>query len=124
MAEFTTAPRTRTIAQANEADDLRSVVTAALAARPIDESALRRGVWSYVGEERHARTSPGHVIIALTDLIDRAAITDVKERHALTRRVILWCVESYFGHLGGDVFGREGTALSDMLDELPVPLHV
>jgi hypothetical protein len=124
MAEITTAPPTRTIAQADKTDDLRSSITAALWARPIAEVSLRRRVWSYVGEERHAGTSPGHVIIALTDLIDAAAIADVKERHALTRRVILWCVESYFGHLGGDVYGRDGNALADTLEEVHAPLLV
>jgi hypothetical protein len=27
--------------------------------------------------------------------------------------VILWCVEAYFGHLGGYVVGRERQAFSD-----------
>jgi len=30
------------------------------------------------------------------------------------RRVILWCVEAYFGHLGGDVLGREADAFADL----------
>jgi hypothetical protein len=39
----------------------------------------------------------------LTDLIDHAEIVPVSVRRALTRRVILWCVKGWFGHLGGDV---------------------
>jgi hypothetical protein len=43
------------------------------------------------------------VIVRLTGLVDSAEIVPVSARLALTRRVILWCVEEYFGHLGGDV---------------------
>jgi hypothetical protein len=93
--------------------DLRSVMSAALAARPVDESALRRGVWTYVGGERDAGASPGHVIMALTRLIEEANVTPHDQRLAITRRVILWCVEAYFGHLGGDVVGSGERALSD-----------
>ena len=96
-----------------DTEDLQAVIAEALQASPIDEQALRRGVWTYVGAERHEGTSPGHVIIALTELVDEASIAPMSVRHALMRRVILWCVESYFGHLGGDVVGRDGQALSD-----------
>jgi hypothetical protein len=41
--------------------------------------------------------------MVLVKLIEKAAIIPLVERQALTRRVILWCVEAYFGHLGGDV---------------------
>ena len=95
--------QTRTLAQFEDTKDLESVISAALAARPIDESMLRRGVWTYVGEERHAGTSPGRVILALTELIERSKATSRMEQQAVMRRVILWCVEAYFGHLGGDV---------------------
>jgi hypothetical protein len=103
----------QTPAQAADADDLRAVIAAALATNPVNLSSLRRGVWTYVGSERAAGTSPGHVIMVLTDLIDDARITPREEHQALVRRVILWCVEAYFGHLGGDVMGRDGMALSD-----------
>ena len=93
--------------------DLRAAIAEALVAIPVDEEALRRGVWTYVGAERHMGTTPGHVIMALTDLVDGADIHPLGARHALTRRMILWCVEAYFGHLGGDVVGREREALSD-----------
>ena len=104
----------RTVEQIADVADLRAVILAALAATPIDDTMLRRGVWTYVGVERHAGTSPGHVIMALNDLIDEAAVSPLAARQALTRRLILWCVEAYFGHLGGDVVGRAGLALSDM----------
>jgi hypothetical protein len=108
-----TVPVPRTLSAIADSDELRSVISGALGATPIDEAMLRRGVWTYVGAERHAGTSPGHVIMALTELIDEATIAPVAARQALTRRVILWCVEAYFGHLGGDVVGRDGMALSD-----------
>jgi len=101
------APRapTRTLAQVEDTLDLESVIAAALAARPIDESMLRRGVWTYVGEEHQAGTSPGRVILTLTELIERSNTTSKMEQQAVVRRVILWCVEAYFGHLGGQVDG-------------------
>lgn len=37
-----------------DSPDLRSVMRAALAAEPVDEAALRRGVWTFVGGDRHA----------------------------------------------------------------------
>jgi hypothetical protein len=97
---------TRTLAQLEDTHDLESVITAALDARPLDESMLRRGVWTYVGEERQAGTSPGRVILALTELIERSNSTSRMEQQAIMRRVILWCVEAYFGHLGGGIEGR------------------
>ena len=103
----------RTPAETAEADALHSAIAETLAETPLDEAILRRDVWSYVGTEQHAGTSAGHVIMVLVKLIERAAISPLVERQALTRRVILWCVEAYFGHLGGDVVGRDGMALSD-----------
>jgi hypothetical protein len=96
-----TRPPTRTLAQVEDTQDLESVITAALAARPVDESMLRRGVWTYVREEQQAGTSPGRVIPTLTELIEKAETTSKMEQQAVMRRVILWCVEAYFGHLGG-----------------------
>ena len=96
-----------------DARDLRSVIAAALATTPVDEDALRRGVWTYVGAERHAGESPGRVIMALTELLEKARLEPASARQPLMRLVILWCVEAYFGHLGGDVVGRDGAAFSD-----------
>jgi hypothetical protein len=93
---------TRTLAQAEDATDLEGVIAAALAVSPLDVTALRRGVWTYVGEERLVGTSPGVVILRLTELIDAAPRGSRMERAAITKRVILWCVEAYFGRLGGE----------------------
>ena len=108
-----TVPAQRSFVEIAESDDLRSAIASALDASPVDEEMLRRVVWSYVGAERHAGASPGHVIMTLVDVIEAAEVTSQIERQALTRRVILWCVEAFFGHLGGDVVGRDGMALSD-----------
>ena len=94
---------TRTLAQLEDNQDLASVISAALAKSPVDITSLRRGVWTYVGEERHAGISPGRVILALTELIDASVRMSAMERGAVTKRVILWCVEAYFGQLGGEV---------------------
>ena len=106
-------PQSRNVSGLADAKDLRAVIAESLVANHIDEQSLRRGVWTYVGAERDAGRSPGHVIMALTELVDAAGIASVGARQARTRQVILWCVEAYFGHLGGDVVGRDGPALSD-----------
>lgn len=95
--------QTRTLAQLEDTQDLESVISAALVAQPIDESMLRRGVWTYVGAERLAGTSPGRVILTLTELIEKSPSTSTMQQQAVMRRVILWCVEAYFGHLGGQM---------------------
>ena len=103
----------RSVEDLADAKDLRAVVSAALKAEPIDEHALRCAVWSFVGTERRAGVPPALVITRLTGLIDDAGIAPMQSRLALTRRVILWCVEEYFGHLGGDALAMDaarGTA--------------
>jgi hypothetical protein len=100
----------RTFAQLEDTRDLASVISEALASRPVDQSMLRRGVWTYVGEERQAGTSPGCVILALTQLVEKSKRTSTMEQHAVMRHVILWCVEAYFGHLGD---GFDGHVVAD-----------
>ena len=85
-----------------EARDLLSVIVTALACRPVDEEKLRRGVWNLVSLERQEGTSPGEVILTLTDIVAAAHIQPMKDQQVLMRRVIVWCVEAYFGQLGGD----------------------
>ena len=94
---------TRTAAQTEDTTDLEAVISAALAGSPVDITSLRRGVWTYVGEERHVGTSPGIVILRLTEIIDGSPRTSTMERAAITKRVILWTVEAYFGQLGGEL---------------------
>jgi hypothetical protein len=93
---------TRTFEQAEDTTDLAAVIASALSTSPIDITALRRGVWTYVGEERHVGSPPGRVILELTELIDASTGISGTERAAVTKRVILWCVEAYFGQLGGE----------------------
>ena len=102
----------RTVEDLADARDLRASISAALAETPIDENTLRCAVWSFVGIERRANVPPALVITRLTNLIEDASITPMAARLALTRRVILWCVEEYFGHLGGDPIAK------------PAPRHV
>jgi hypothetical protein len=100
-------PDVRSFEAVLDASDLRSVLTTALAARPIDEDALQRGVWIYVENERKAGGSPGRIIESLTGVIDAAKLESRSQHLAVTRRVILWCVEAYFGHLGGAAIGKD-----------------
>lgn len=107
----TLAPRNA--AQLADAEDLQSVISAALAATPIDEAALRRGVWTLVGMERDAGASPGYIIIALTDLVDTSPLTPEAVKQARLRQMILWCVEAFFGHLGGDALERDPNVVAN-----------
>jgi hypothetical protein len=110
---------TRTLAQHRDARDLRSVVVDALTAVPIDEQVLRDGVWTYVRGERQIGVAPGLVILALTDMVERARIVPDDARIARTRDVILWCVEAYFGQLGGTDVGRgRAASVDESVDEL------
>jgi hypothetical protein len=106
---------TRTLAQHDDARDLRSVIVDALAAAPIDEQLLHDGVWTFVRGERAVGVAPGVVILALTDMVERAKITPDVARIARTRDVILCCVEAYFGQLGGPAVGRDREASVDAL---------
>jgi len=84
-----------------DAIDLRAVISSALGTAPIDDDHLRRGVWTYVGAERAAGTPPADVIVALTELVGAAKMVDPRMRRASLRKVVTWCVEAYFSHLGG-----------------------
>lgn len=87
-----------------DARDLRAAIASLLTATPLNEDALREAVWTYVGAERDAGVSPGLVIMSLTESVSRASIMPEELREPLTRNVILWSVEAYFGHLGGGTF--------------------
>lgn len=99
----------RSVEDLADAKEQRSLISMVLTNDPIDESALRCAVWTFVGTERRAGVPPALVITRLTGLIDNAAIEPMSARLALTRSVILWCVEEYFGCLGGDVLAVAGS---------------
>src|SRR4051794_31287604 len=104
---------TRTLAQHRDARDLRAVIVEALATQPVDERVLRDGVWTYVRGEREVGVAPAVVILALTDMVERAKIVPDSARISWTREVILWCVEAYFGQLGGVAVSRDREASVD-----------
>jgi hypothetical protein len=101
-------PMNHETSELDDVQELRSAIARALAANPIYDQSLRRAVWTYVSAERDAGTSPGGVIMSLTELVAAARIGPASIDQALTRRVILWCVEAYFGQLGGDTMTRDG----------------
>ena len=88
-----------------DAMELRAAISAALVVNPMSEHAVRCAVWSFVGTERRAGVPPALVITRLMSLIEDATITPMSARLELTRLVTLWCVEEYFGRLGGDALG-------------------
>ena len=91
----------RSVEDLADAKELRAAISAALNQAPMNEHSVRCAVWSFVGNERRAGVPPGLVITRLTGLIDDAKISPMSARLDLTRRMILWCVEEYFGQLGG-----------------------
>lgn len=93
-------PDGRSAPERADAEDLRAVIVRALVATPIDDDALRRGIWSFVGNERNAGGPAGQVIIALTDVVGEAGLTPASVHHARLSQVISWCVEAYGGHPG------------------------
>ena len=93
--------RDLTLEEIEDSQDLRSVITTALAATSVDHESLRQAVWTYVGAERDVGARPGTVIVALTEIVEASPVAPQPVRDELTRLVILWCVEAYFGHLGG-----------------------
>jgi hypothetical protein len=101
--------RSFTLEEIEDQQDLKAVIAAALAASPLDEASLRRGVWTYVRAEHHLGTSPGAVIVALTELVDASGIRAPSVQQTVMRQVILWCVEAYFGHLGGQGLRSDGS---------------
>ena len=100
---------TRTLAQHLDARDLRAAIVEALATKDVREQALRDAVWTYVRAERDIGVAPGVVILALTDIVERSGL-DPEDRPRRTRDLILWCVEAFFGHLGGSGVGNDSTS--------------
>jgi hypothetical protein len=97
----------RSVEDLAEAKELRAAISAALGEAPMNEHTLRCAVWSFVEHERRAGVPPALVIVRLTALIDGAKISPTSAHLALTNRVILWCAEAYFGHLGGDALALD-----------------
>jgi hypothetical protein len=75
----------------------------------MDEDKLRRAVWTFVRAERDAGAQPGEVIIALTTLVEGSPLSAGPTGRPRLRQVIVWCVEAYFGHLGGTDVRSETT---------------
>jgi hypothetical protein len=99
----------RSVDDLADARELRGVISTALADAPINQHALRCAVWSFVGTERRAGVPPALVIVRLSGLVDSSTIVPESARLALTRSMILWCVEEYFGHLGGDALAMDSS---------------
>jgi hypothetical protein len=85
---------------------MRAVIAEVLGAPQVDEQRLRDAVWAYVRGEREVGVAPGLVILALTKAVEDANVSPADAALARTREVILWCVEAYFGQLGGNLPGR------------------
>jgi hypothetical protein len=109
MIKTRTPVSLRSVEDLADAKELHSVIAAALAERPINEYTLRCAVWSFVGTERRAGVPPALVVTRLTDLIDSAHTVPMSTRLALTRHMVLWCVEEYFGQLGRDCLAMDSS---------------
>ena len=92
--------RLATVDDLIDADALRSIIAAGLAVQPIDERSVHRAVWIYVCGARDLGTPPGQVILSLTTIVEASSVAPRSVRNAILRRVILWCVDAYFGQIG------------------------
>lgn len=92
--------RLATFEELIDADALRAVIAAGLAAEPIDDRSVRRGVWAYVCAARDRGMPPGQVIVTLTTIVEASDVVPRSARDGIMRSVILWCVDAYFGHIG------------------------
>ena len=99
-------PRELTPDEIEDAQDLRSVIVTELAATPVDQESLRHAVWTWVRAERDVGARPGRVIETLTEIVEASPLALGICAQRRQREVILWCVEAYFGHLGGEGVGR------------------
>ena|SRR5690349_21698025 len=112
--------RLATFEELVDADALRAMIAAAVAVEPIDEQSLRRGVWAYVCGARDLGTPPAQVIVALTNIVEASSVTPRAVRDRVTRGVILWCVDAYFGQLAERVgHTASGPAQADTREPLP-----
>ena len=107
-------PRERTLEEVAEAEDLLSVIAAALEATPIDEQSLRRGVWTYVSSELGIGTLAVAVMERLTTIVEDSS-PPCPARDLVMHRVLLWCVEAYFDHLGGEPYDGSADATASLV---------
>lgn len=104
--------RLATIEELIEANAQRAVIAASLAVQSIDHLALRRNVFAYVCGARDMGTPPGEVIVTLTTIVGASSVAPPAVRDSLTRSVILWCVDAYFGHIGERVGDAESVGVT------------
>jgi hypothetical protein len=93
----------RSAEQRADAKQLRARIAAALMQVPRNELALRSAVGDFVEAEHRSGVSPAVVISRLATLIEDAEVSPLAAHLRLSRCVILWCVESYFGQVDGHV---------------------
>jgi hypothetical protein len=77
--------------------DYRLVIAHVLTQDPFNEESVYDCVCTYVRAERDIGRSASDVSVALSDLVERTGALSAAARDDLTRRVIPWCVEAYFG---------------------------
>ena len=77
--------------------DYRLVIAHALTGGPFDEESVYDCVCTYVRAERDTGRSASEVSGALSELVEGAGAVPAEVRDELTRRVIPWCLEAYFG---------------------------
>jgi len=86
---------------------LRAMLGAALAARPVDLTALRGAVSTYVNGVRDAGVSPMYAISVLRRVVEDARLTPPEQSQMVVRHMVVWCVEGYLGHPGDDAAPTE-----------------
>lgn len=102
MAKTGSSVLLRSVEDRADAKVLREVISIALTRPPINLRALRTAVCNFVQHESRSGEGPDGVIARLVALIEESGILPSVARLRLTRRMILWCVDDYFGPLNGD----------------------
>jgi hypothetical protein len=92
----------RSVEDRADARELRTAIAAELGKVPMNEFTLRLAVDTFVQAECRTGVPPAIVISRLATLVEDAEITPTAARLRLARCLILWCVDSYFGQVGGD----------------------
>ena len=91
--QFPSVPSNRT-----SRDDLLVVIAEAFRVQSVGAADVHQKVCAFVRARRDAGDPPERVIVALKDVIDRAAVRGhrTERQSALVETIIRWCINEYY----------------------------